>query len=68
MIILVEPEHHFDEKEAGLIMLGTILFCTVAGLGIGVFFTQPILGGLGGAIFGIILGIWLVPRLLEERG
>ncbi len=63
-----DPRDQFDEKAAGTAMIGTILFCLVAGVGVGVFFEQPVIGGLAGAVAGIVIGLWLVPRLLAERG
>ncbi len=47
-------------------MLGTILFCAMVGIGIGVFFIQPYMGGLIGAVLGILIGVWVVPNLLTE--
>ena len=60
-----EPEH-FDERAAGLAMLGTILFCAAVGGGVGIFFEQPVIGAIGGALIGILLGFWLVPRLMRD--
>jgi hypothetical protein len=55
-----------DERAEGLAMLGTILFCVVVGGGVGIFFEQPVIGAVAGAVFGIVLGLWLVPRLLRD--
>lgn len=61
-----DPDHPYDERAAGLAMLGTIIFCAVIGGGVGIFFEQPAPGAIGGAILGILLGLWLVPRLLQD--
>lgn len=55
-----------DERAEGLAMLGTILFCVVVGGGVGIFFEQPLIGAIGGAVFGILAGLLLVPRLLRD--
>lgn len=47
-------------------MLGSVLFCAIVGIGIGTFFIQPVIGGLAGALIGIVLGLWLVPNLQRE--
>jgi hypothetical protein len=57
----------FDDRAAGRIMLGSVLFCTIVGAGVGTFFIQPIPGAIGGAVLGILLGFWLVPNLLREH-
>ena len=51
---------------AGRVMLGSIVFCALAGIGVGTFFVQPVIGGLIGAVVGIVVGLWLVPNLLQE--
>ena len=56
----------FDDRVAGLVMLGTILFCTMVGIGVGVFFIEPYMGGFIGAVLGILIGVWVVPNLLTE--
>jgi hypothetical protein len=56
----------FDDRVAGLVMLGTILFCAMIGIGVGVFFVEPYTGGLIGAVLGILIGVWVVPNLLTE--
>jgi len=61
-----DPHQPFDERAAGLAMLGTILFCAVVGGGVGIFFEQPLIGAVGGAAVGIALGLWLVPRLMRD--
>ena len=61
-----DPEHQFDERAAGLAMLGTILFCAAVGGGVGIFFEQPVIGAIGGALIGLLLGFWLVPRLMRD--
>ncbi len=61
-----DPDRPFDDRVAGLVMLGTILFCTMVGIGVGVFFIEPYVGGLIGALVGIVVGIWVVPNLLTE--
>jgi hypothetical protein len=38
----------------------------MVGIGIGVFFIQPYMGGLIGAVLGILIGVWVVPNLLTE--
>lgn len=48
-------------------MLGSIVFCTLVGIGVGTFFVQPVVGGMIGAVVGIALGLWLVPNLLREQ-
>jgi hypothetical protein len=55
-----------DERAAGVAMLGTIFFFVVVGVGVGVFFEQPVVGGIGGGALGIAVGLWLVPRLLRD--
>ena len=61
-----DGERPFDDRVAGLVMLGTILFCAMLGIGIGVFFIEPYMGGLIGALVGILIGVWVVPNLLTE--
>ena len=56
----------FDDRAAGLVMLGTILFCAMVGIGVGVFFIEPYMGGLIGTVLGILIGVWVVPNLLTE--
>ena len=55
-----------DDLTAGRLMLGSVLFCTIVGTGVGTFFVQPVIGGLAGAVVGIVLGFWIVPNLLRE--
>jgi hypothetical protein len=55
-----------DHRNAGVAMLGSVLFCAATGMGIGVFFREPVIGGLAGIAVGIVLGIWFVPSLLRE--
>jgi hypothetical protein len=55
-----------DHRNAGVAMLGTVLFCAATGMGIGVFFREPVIGGLVGIAVGIVLGIWFVPALMRE--
>ncbi len=62
----MHQDPHKHERDAGLAMLGTILFCAISGGGIGVFFLQPAIGALVGGLVGIVLGIWLVPKLLHD--
>jgi hypothetical protein len=47
-------------------MLGSVLFCAIVGAGVGTFFVQPVIGGLAGAVVGILIGLWLVPNMLRE--
>ena len=47
-------------------MLGTILFFTVVGGGVGIFFEEPVIYGIVGAIVGIVIGLLLVPRLMRD--
>lgn len=61
-----DPDSRWDDRIAGRIMLGSIVFCAIVGTGVGTFFVQPIVGGLVGAVVGIALGFWLVPNLLRE--
>lgn len=61
-----DPQQQFDERAAGLVMLGTILFCAVVGTGIAIFFEQPAIGALAGGAVGIALGYWLIPRLMRD--
>ena len=61
-----DPHHQFDERAAGRMMAGTIVFGFVIGTGVGVFYEQPWIGAAIGAAFGIIIGLWLVPRLLRD--
>jgi hypothetical protein len=58
--------HHLDERAAGRVMMGTIFFFLVVGIGVGVFFEQPWIGAAAGAAVGILIGLWLVPRLLRD--
>lgn len=60
-----EPSQDVERTE-GLAMLGTIIFFTVIGGGVGIFFEQPVIGAIGGAIVGIAIGLALVPRLLRD--
>lgn len=55
-----------DERAAGLAMIGAILFFVIVGIGVGVFFEQPVVGGIGGGVIGIVVGLWLVPGLVAE--
>lgn len=48
-------------------MLGSIVFCAMVGIGVGIFFVQPVIGGMIGAVVGIALGLWLVPNLLRDQ-
>jgi hypothetical protein len=52
---------------AGRVMLGSIIFCALVGIGVGTFFVQPVIGGMIGAVVGIALGLWLVPNLVREQ-
>ena len=61
-----DPHHRFDERAAGLAMLGTIIFCTIIGAGVGVFYEVPVFAAIAGAVIGIVLGWWLVPRLMRD--
>lgn len=56
-----------EERAAGVAMLGTILFFVVVGVGVGVFFEQPAIGAIAGGVLGILVGLWVVPRLGDER-
>ena len=47
-------------------MLGTIVFCAIVGGGVGIFFEQPLIGAIAGAVGGILVGLLLVPRLLRD--
>ena len=47
-------------------MWGVILFCALSGTGVGVFVERPLAGALVGSVFGILVGLWLVPRLLSD--
>lgn len=58
--------HHLDERAAGRMMGGTIFFFLVVGIGVGVFYEQPWLGAAIGAGVGILIGFWLVPRLMRD--
>ncbi len=61
-----DPQQQFDERAAGLAMLGTIVFCVAVGGGVGIFFEQPVIGAIGGAVCGILIGLLLVPRLMRD--
>lgn len=61
-----DPRKQFNEKAAGRMMLGTILFCLLIGAGIGVFVEAPYLGAFIGGFIGIAVGFWLVPRLMRD--
>jgi hypothetical protein len=60
-----EPSQDVERTE-GLAMLGTILFFTVVGGGVGIFFEEPVIYGIAGAIVGIVVGLLLVPRLMRD--
>lgn len=61
-----DPHDGVDRAE-GLAMLGTIVFCAISGGGIGIFFLQPAIGAIIGAMVGIVLGVWVVPNLLRDE-
>ena len=61
-----DSDSGFDDVLAGRIMLGSIVFCAIVGTGVGTFFVQPVIGGMIGAVVGIVLGFWLVPHLSRE--
>ena len=61
-----DPNRHLDERAEGMAMLGTILFCTLVAGGVGVFFEQPVIAAIAGALFGVLAGLWLVPRLARD--
>ena len=61
-----DPDSRFDDVLAGRIMLGSIVFCTMVGTGVGAFLAKPVIGGLIGAVIGIALGFWVVPHLSRE--
>jgi hypothetical protein len=61
-----DPHKPFDDRSAGVAMLCSVGFCAVTGIGIGVFFKHPEIGGLIGAALGILVGLWLVPALLRD--
>lgn len=61
-----EEEEVFNERAAGLAMMGAVLFSTVVGLGVGAFVEEPLICGVAGTLFGILLGYWLVPRLMRD--
>lgn len=60
-----EVETDEADRAAGLVMLGTILFFAVVGIGVGVFLEQPAIGGLGGGAFGILVGFIVIPGLRD---
>ena len=47
-------------------MFGVILFCALSGAGVGVFLEEPLWGALAGGVVGILVGLWLVPKLLSD--
>ncbi len=55
-----------QERAAGLAMIGTILFFTVIGTGVGVFYEKPAIGAMAGAFVGVVIGFWLVPGLMRD--
>jgi hypothetical protein len=57
-----------DERAAGLTMIGTILFGTATGAGIGVFVEAPEVGAMVGTAVGIVAGLVVVPGLRDYRG
>lgn len=61
-----DPHNPYDEKQMGLAMLGVILFCAASGIGIGVFFEAPGVGGIIGGVVGIIIGLIVVPGLMRD--
>jgi hypothetical protein len=61
-----DPYNPYDEKQMGLAMLGTILFCTASGAGVGVFFQAPEIGGIIGGLVGIVIGLIVVPGLMRD--
>ena len=58
--------HEPSDQRATVAMCGVILFCALSGAGVGVFLERPLPGALVGAALGILLGLWLVPRLLDD--
>ena len=60
-----DPQNSND-RAAGLAMLGSIVFCAATGMGIGVFFASPVIGGLAGGAAGILIGLLVVPGLLGD--
>lgn len=65
-VVSDDDQRDARERTAGLAMLGTIFFFVVVGVGVGVFFEQPVIGGIGGGLAGILVGLWLVPGLLSD--
>ena len=61
-----DPYNPYDDKQMGLAMLGVILFCVASGIGIGVFFEAPEIGGFAGGVVGIVLGLIVVPGLMRD--
>lgn len=61
-----DPHDPLDDRAAGLAMLGSVVFCTLTGAGIGVFLEQPDVGALAGAAAGIVFGLLVVPGLRRK--
>ena len=61
-----DPYNPFDDRVGGIAMLGSVGFCAVSGLGVGIFLEHPLEGGLAGGAAGIVLGLWLVPGLMRD--
>jgi hypothetical protein len=61
-----DPYNPYSDRALGLATLGTILFCTGSGAGVGVFLAQPAIGAMIGCLLGIVLGVLLIPSLMRD--
>jgi len=61
-----DPYNPYEDKQMGLAMLGVIVFGFASGLGVGVFFEAPEIGGIAGGVVGIIVGLIVVPGLMRD--
>ncbi len=51
---------------AGALLIGTIVTCAAAGLGIGALLGAPLPLALAGGAVGVVGGFWLVYRTFKE--
>lgn len=63
----VTMEDPTTEREVGLVMLGTVVFSALTGLGVGAFVNEPAVGGIAGTVVGIVAGVLAAPGLVARR-